>query len=181
MDPKIAARTLTALWDYREAVRERDGRAEHVTNASAKLKDLVRRLDGGKAAESQPDQKPRVDKTLLQRMSADLLAVSKIQPPQRRGFAFESFLKELFDAYGMVARGSFRLTGEQIDGSFVLSDEPYLLEARWQKANTDAADLRAFQGKCEEKASWTCGLFLSRKPPARKHLRGWWKFPVRMA
>jgi hypothetical protein len=67
----------------------------------------------------------------------------------------------LFDAYAMAARGSFRLTGEQIDGSFVLSNEPYLLEARWQNTYTDAADLHAFHGKCEGKAAWTRGLFVS--------------------
>jgi hypothetical protein len=61
----------------------------------------------------------------------------------------------------MAARGSFRLIGEQIDGSFVLSDDPYLLEARWQNAYTDAGDLHPFHGKCEGKASWTRGLFIS--------------------
>jgi hypothetical protein len=161
VEPKVAARALTALWDYREAVRMRDGADEKVPDARTRLLDLVRRLDGGKSPESQPAQKPRVDKTLLEKLSHELLAVSQIQPPQKRGFVFEKFLKDLFDAYGMTPRGSFRLVGEQIDGSFALSDQPYLLEARWQNAKTDAADLRAFNAKAEDKADWTRGLFLS--------------------
>lgn len=81
--------------------------------------------------------------------------------PHSRGFAFERFLKDLFDAYGLSARSSFRLIGEQIDGSFVLNKETYLLEAKWQNAPTGAADLHTFEGKLSQKASWSRGLFLS--------------------
>jgi hypothetical protein len=159
-DSRAAARALTALWDYRGAIHERQRKEESVPNARAKLLDLVRRLDGGPSATGQPARKNH-DKTLLEKLSHDLLAVSQVQPSQKRGFAFESFLKNLFDAYGMTPSGSFRLVGEQIDGSFVLSDQPYLLEARWQNAKTDAADLRAFNAKAEDKADWTRALFLS--------------------
>ena len=38
--------------------------------------------------------------------------------PQARGYAFESFLKDAFDAYGLSARAAFRLKGAQINGSF---------------------------------------------------------------
>ena len=43
--------------------------------------------------------------------------------PQARGYAFEKFLKDAFDTFGMSARTSFRLEGEQIDGSFVLGEQ----------------------------------------------------------
>jgi restriction endonuclease Mrr len=58
-------------------------------------------------------------------------------------------------------RGAFRLTGEQIDGSFNLGDETYLLEAKWQNAPVVADELDAFQGKVERKAQWSRGLFIS--------------------
>jgi hypothetical protein len=161
VDSKAAARALTALWDYRRAIHERQRKEESIPNARAKLLDLVRRLDGALPVRGQPAQKNCGDKTALDKLSCDLLVVSRVQPSQKRGFAFESFLKDLFDAYGMTPRGSFRLVGEQIDGSFVLSDQPYLLEARWQNAKTDAADLRAFNAKAEDKSDWTRGLFLS--------------------
>jgi hypothetical protein len=72
----------------------------------------------------------------------------------------EKFLKRLFDACGLEAREAFRLRGEQIDGSFQLVDT-YLLEARWQNTQADASALRSFQGKVEDRPSWTRGLFLS--------------------
>ena len=81
--------------------------------------------------------------------------------PQARGYAFEKFLKDAFDAYGMSARASFRLRGEQIDGSFVLGEQMYLLEARWRNAQVDAETLRAFNAKVEDKASWSRGLIVS--------------------
>jgi hypothetical protein len=109
VDSKAAARSLTALWDYRRAIHERQRKEEPVPNAQAKLLDLVRRLDGALSATSQPAQKHCVDKALLEKLSRDLLAVSQVQPSQKRGFAFEPFLKDVFDTYGMTPRGSFRL------------------------------------------------------------------------
>jgi hypothetical protein len=50
--------------------------------------------------------------------------------PDARGRAFESFLNDLFAAYGLSPRNPFRLTGEQIDGSFELGQDTYLLEAK---------------------------------------------------
>ncbi|MGG7779858.1 hypothetical protein PGN94_21955 [Klebsiella aerogenes] len=50
----------------------------------------------------------------------------KSLPPHPRGFRFEAWLAELFTC----PRSSFRNTGEQIDGSFRLNDDFYLLEAK---------------------------------------------------
>ena len=80
--------------------------------------------------------------------------------PQPRGYAFEKFLRDMFDAYGLSARASFRMVGEQIDGSFVLGDDVYLLEAKWTSALVDAATLRSFNAKVEDKARWSRGLLI---------------------
>ncbi len=80
---------------------------------------------------------------------------------QARGFAFEKYLKQLFDAFELESRSAFRLVGEQIDGSFLLGDETYLLEAKWQNEQTGIGDLHAFHGKVEQKAAWARGLFVS--------------------
>jgi hypothetical protein len=88
------------------------------------------------------------------------LKITQLEP-RPRGFEFEKFLKELFDAYGMEGHKSFRITGEQIDGSFVLHNETYLLEAKWHADPTPAKDLRDFEGKLSEKAAWARGLFIS--------------------
>lgn len=42
---------------------------------------------------------------------------------QKRGFAFEKLLGEIFEAYNLAPRASFRIVGEQIDGSFQLGSD----------------------------------------------------------
>ncbi len=118
---------------------------------------------GGVSVDSNPQQEDDVDaleEGISKRLISRLLEVTSL-PPQKRGYEFEIFLKELFDAYGLSARASFRLTGEQIDGSFVMHNETYLLEAKWQNSPTGVADLHTFEGKLGEKASWSRGLFIS--------------------
>jgi len=103
---------------------------------------------------------PALNAKRLEALGHELVRVSALDPVPR-GYAFEKFLKELFDVYGMSARASFRLTGEQIDGSFVLHSETYLLEAKWESPRTGAAPLHAFAGKVGGKAAWSRGLFIS--------------------
>ena len=117
------------------------------------------------AVPSAPDTKreddtSQIDITASQRLSSRLLEVTLL-PPQKRGYEFEKFLKELFDAYDLSARASFRLIGEQIDGSFVVHNDTYLLEAKWQNSPIGVADLHTFEGKLREKASWSRGVFVS--------------------
>lgn len=81
--------------------------------------------------------------------------------PQERGLRFEHFLSDLFAAHELAPRGAFRLVGEQIDGSFRLHAETYLLEAKWQGPKIGFADLMAFSGKVAGKAAWARGLFVS--------------------
>jgi len=89
-----------------------------------------------------------------------LLKLSTLDP-QARGYTFEAFLSHLFQTYGLAPRGAFRLTGEQIDGSFNLGNETYLLEVKWQNAPVAANELDAFPKKVERKAQWSRGLFIS--------------------
>jgi hypothetical protein len=79
---------------------------------------------------------------------------------QKRGYAFESFLNEFFAAHDLAPRGSFRIVGEQIDGSFEWAGSTYLVEARWRAKQADASDLLVLRGKAE-KSDWTRGLFIS--------------------
>lgn len=94
------------------------------------------------------------------KLASQLIEVSRL-PAQQRGYEFEKFLKNLFSAYGLSGRASFRLTGEQIDGSFVMHNETYLLEAKWENSPIGAAHLHTFEGKLGQKASWSRGLFVS--------------------
>lgn len=81
--------------------------------------------------------------------------------PQARGFAFEKYLKSLFEIHGLKPRGSFKITGEQIDGSFLLHNEVYLLEAKWTSKQIDKSDLVIFNEKVSSKSSFTRGLYIS--------------------
>jgi len=163
-DNALAVRTLGALWEYREALRVRAGATtEKVPNAQMRLQELLRRLgalERGATTTTPPPQGPGPSAEQTKKLSDDLIELSQLAP-QPRGYAFERFLKQLFDAHGMEGREPFRLRGEQIDGSFVLSSDIYLLEAKWQNAQSGAADLHAFHGKVEEKAAWARGLFIA--------------------
>lgn len=159
-DTASAARTLRALWEYREASRMARGLEESVLNAEGRLLELINRIEG-RAAQA-PTAKPPAafDREKLLQLRGELGALMSMQP-QPRGYAFEKFLKQLFTFYGMEARSAFKLQGEQIDGSFVLGSEIYLLEAKWQNCQTGIGELHAFHGKIEQKAAWTRGLFVS--------------------
>ena len=162
-DRRTALDTLNALWEYREI--------SGVTHDYPKLDDTVRdaffrileRLGAppqSQAATSPTPSRPSIDPGAASSLADRLLQVSKLEP-QPRGYAFEKFLNDMFNVYELSARSSFRLAGEQIDGSFVLGDDIYLLEAKWTNALVDAAALRSFNAKVEDKAKWSRGLFLS--------------------
>lgn len=81
--------------------------------------------------------------------------------PQARGFAFEKYLRNLFEVNGLEPRGSFKLVGEQIDGSFLLHNEVYLLEAKWTSKKIDKGNLVIFNEKVSSKSGFTRGLYIS--------------------
>lgn len=80
--------------------------------------------------------------------------------PTKRGFKFEPFLNDFFALHGLNPRGSFRVQGEQIDGSFEWQGSTFLVEARWRSLAANTADLLVLRGKAE-KSEWTRGLFIS--------------------
>ncbi|MGD1038789.1 MAG: restriction endonuclease [Roseiarcus sp.] len=162
VDDPTALRTIKAMWDHRSAHLLRSGQEDPIKNSEAQYQMLVARL-GGSAYPAQGPQeapKPAFDAARITKLSVELVKLTDLGA-QARGYAFETFLKSLFDAYGLKARDAFRIRGEQIDGSFVLANETYLLEAKWQNPKIAAADLHAFNGKVEEKAAWARGLFIS--------------------
>jgi len=82
-------------------------------------------------------------------------------PPNLRGQKFEPFLTELFDLYALEARGSIHLVGEQIDGSFQLEGQTYLLEAKWQNESIGVSELHEFHSRVTGKTTWGRGAFIS--------------------
>lgn len=100
------------------------------------------------------------DKAVLEELQKRLMAITAL-PPQERGFQFEKFLGELFEAYDLAPRAAFRLVGEQIDGSLQFQGQTYLIEARWHAEQMGEAALLVFSGKVGGKAEWSRGLFIS--------------------
>jgi hypothetical protein len=80
---------------------------------------------------------------------------------QRRGYFLETFLNDLFEFEGLDPRGSFRLVGEQIDGSFAWRTRTCLVEAKWVKDPVAGAEFGAFNYKIEGKTADTRGLYIS--------------------
>jgi hypothetical protein len=162
VDIQVVVRTLKALWEYRQAVCALAQQPDTVENAEGRLLALINRLEGKPEAAIPAGQAPATafDRPRLIRIKAELLALHQLAP-QARGYAFEKLLCDIFNVYGLEAREPFRLRGEQIDGSFQLLNETYLLEAKWQGDQTGVADLHTFHGKLEQKAAWTRGLFIS--------------------
>jgi hypothetical protein len=113
-----------------------------------------------KRGKAKATNKETPDRQVISVLGAKLTKLHAIDAV-KRGFAFEEFLSELFDVYGLAPRGAFRLVGEQIDGSFEADGEVYLLEARWRNEKAANADLLTFAGKIAGKAQWSRGLFVS--------------------
>lgn len=80
---------------------------------------------------------------------------------QAAGLALEDLLNDLFRLFDLEPRQPFRVTGEQIDGSFLLDYETYLVEAKWTKEPVPESDLLVFKGKVEGKSAFTRGVFIS--------------------
>lgn len=124
---------------------------------------FIATLEGASTTAHAPPspQSNSANPTKLAELAAQLRYLAVLQA-QERGFAFEKFLYALFDVYGLAPRASFRpRTGEQIDGSFELGADTYLLEAKWHNGLTPAADLHILNGKLNSRPTWSRALFIS--------------------
>ena len=161
VDPALVVKTLKALWEHREIFRKRQQIPEAVADAHGRLAEVLAHLgdtpQGPTATPLNTGDFQHVKYDVIQRALLSLTGMA----PQERGYQFEKFLKKLFDAFALEAEKPFRLIGEQIDGSFLLDRDTYLVEAKWQNEQTGAADLHAFQGKLDQRAAWGRGLFVS--------------------
>ncbi len=162
----IAGKALRCLWEYREAIRGLVRADDDVTKRQQdRVFSLAHALDGKvNHEEIQPKSAGGFivpSSQELVSLNGQFMALMSMLNHHNRGFAFEKFLSELFSAYGLAPRSSFRLRGEQIDGSFDLPPETFLVEAKWHSEKIGQADLLAFSGKVEGKAQWTRGVFIS--------------------
>ena len=142
----------------------------HPRNLIEKAHEIAIRVAGQTAAEpartqdgeisQKPSREIMPDPARLKQLEQRLLQLQTLKPHER-GFAFERFLSDVFMLYQLAPHNAFRLTGEQIDGSFEFGHDVYLLEAKWHNQPIGQSDLLAFAGKVEGKAQWSRGLFIS--------------------
>ena len=127
---------------------------------------IVDRLLGGRnpasqAAQADADSERKARSAKLAELKESFFALATEVDRSKAGLAFEKVLNQIFHIFGLEPRGSFRVTGEQIDGSFLLDGEVYLLEPKWEKAALPEADLLVFRGKIEAKSTFTRGVFIA--------------------
>lgn len=154
----------------RRGIKYRNSKCDPITKEEIqKLNNLILNVEfkipelwDSSFLETLVSSKPKeIDNTAdISKLYKDFLTLEKL-PPQERGFAFERFLTELFKAFDLNPRGSFRNQGEQIDGSIEFENVTYLMEAKWQSKPIGLEDLLVFYGKVEGKATWSRGIFIS--------------------
>jgi hypothetical protein len=124
-------------------------------------------------AKTQTNQQPTVPKRFTEPSESQVLsgALANLREELSRlaletdrnkaGLALEKILNRLFELFQLRPRLPFRVVGEQIDGSFELDGQVYLVESKWEKEALPEAHLLIFRGKIEGKSTFTRGVFIA--------------------
>lgn len=137
-------------------------------NDAALLTSLPRRGDGStdppresseKTSRMEPATTPLRAK--MSKLCEPFYFLSNMDDRQAAGFELEKLLNELFTLSDLNPRSPFKVVGEQIDGSFALDFEIYLVEAKWWKEPVRADLLMVFREKIAGKSAFTRGMFLA--------------------
>lgn len=142
---------LPDLWDP-------DFKASLAQDGSSRAKE---HLEKAKTEESLRESHRSQRSLELEALKREFYSLHSNSNRQQVGFAFEKILNGMFRLHGLSPRESFRVVGEQIDGSFELDHEIYLVEAKWKQEPCPEADLLVFRGKIEGKSAYTRGVFIS--------------------
>lgn len=130
-----------------------------------KLYELGKRFLGKSQSQTMPKQQNTISKKDSQidydNFNKSLLELEKISNHQTRGYAFEKYLNELFNAFGFDPHASYRTEFDQIDGSLVLDGDTVLIEAKYRSNPIPKDDLILFSKKVESKSHFAKGLFIT--------------------
>jgi hypothetical protein len=124
------------------------------TRAKKRVDEVIAREDLNNAEEARRS-------TDLREIKEHFFGLHSEISPQKAGLAFEKILNRLFALHGLAPREPFRVVGEQIDGSFDLDNETYIVEAKWEKKPAPESTLLVFRRKIEGKSAFTRGVFIS--------------------
>lgn len=110
----------------------------------------------------------KVGKVDFGRLKRELLNIEKEPTQQQKGYAFEIYLKHLFEAFNLDVKASYRTGNDQIDGSFILNGNTVLIEAKYRTVEISKDDLLLFSHKIESKSPFTKGVFMTLSMPSGK-------------
>ncbi len=155
LNPEAAAVHLNKFLKFDGFELVRDG--DHF-----KVREVGKFSEQSIAKSVQPPTKsqPVVSRETLQALRTRFLQISNL-PAQQRGYALEKFLYDLFDAYRFNPRPSFRIVGEQIDGSIEFAHEIYLIEAKWQLEPIVQGDLAVLDSRVSGHSQIGRGIFIT--------------------
>lgn len=94
-------------------------------------------------------------------LKTEFYALVSMSDRQAAGRALEKVLNGLFEQSDLSPREPFRVVGEQIDGSFDLDNEIYLVEAKWEQERLSEQPLMVFREKIQGKSNITRGAFIA--------------------
>jgi hypothetical protein len=153
--PEIAAAHLNKFFKFDGYELAQDG--EHF-----KVREIGKIAAQPASTTAQPPAKPQplVSLETLAALRNRFLQISNL-PPQQRGYALEKFLYDLFNAYRFNPKPSFRIVGEQIDGSIEFADEIYLIEAKWQVEPIVQGDLAVLDSRVSGHSQIGRGIFIT--------------------
>lgn len=121
---------------------------------------VSRTASHGQLPHKEPPGQESLSRALLE-LKDDFARLTTESDRSKAGIALEKLLNRLFTLFGLEPRQPFRIVGEQIDGSFVLDGNVYLLESKWEKHPLPEADLLVFRGKIEGKSTFTRGVLIA--------------------
>ncbi len=98
---------------------------------------------------------------MLSQLREEFVCLAAETDRNKAGLSLEKLLNRLFQVFHLQPRQPFRIIGEQIDGSFEMDGDIYLLELKWEKHPLPEADLLVFRGKIEGKSTFTRGVFIA--------------------
>ena len=90
---------------------------------------------------------------------------------QKKGYAFEKYITLLFDAFSLNPMVSYKTRFNQIDGSFSIDNQTFLIEAKYTNNPINKNPLVLFEDKIKRKSSHARGLFLTHAPLSKNAVK----------
>lgn len=113
----------------------------------------ARRARAQRKAAAAKDRRARLGELQERFLAMHRLVPQTVADRQRRGYEFERLLADLFRLHDLEYRPAYKISGEQIDGSFHFRRFTYLVEAKWRVTAPTSGDILSFKAKVDGKST----------------------------